>query len=439
MVKCNTKYICAGAETYFEELESIEKIAGKENFKQVLKHLKYWLITYGISIRKSRKDYTSYDNDFNERFTKMFNKLKSYNEIFNLYIDSGGYQASVGLLNPKYFEPYIESYKRWLINNKDKIHRAFTLDVIFGQFDETIDKFINYNTYGLHELFIPELQNVILPVFHFITPELFYIFTNIFFTDTNIYIKDKFSLGGLIAFDRYEGKVVHIPYAPVILFIFEKYKEYKGNYPKNIEIHLLGLSSFRDVVFITFLKRLFKVFYNIDITFTHDSAKTFRVGMRQKQFEYFDMKNMKFYELCYQSKYLNKKVNINGFKGTLENFILHILRQDLNVSIERFYDHENNKFIYHAEHLVQLLSFYQYNKIYSVLEKYLNDDDPEIILKKSISFLINIFGVKNMQTLNLLSNTYKLFKSKPDIKTLEHIITDMYKTAKRLEYLKQKV
>jgi hypothetical protein len=150
-------YICAGFETmgsfldkFFAE-KSLNECFDKETLNSFfLQTCNKFLHSFGASF-SGRKKYDTYAR----QEAKLFKQNRDYG-FFNdclFYVDSGGFQASIGKINRKETDLLSSIYyDDFLVNHKDIYDRAFVLDIppgpgctIFSTFDDVYK--MNHESY----------------------------------------------------------------------------------------------------------------------------------------------------------------------------------------------------------------------------------------------------------------------------------------------------
>jgi len=357
-------FILAGYETFWKQLHTLRQVIGNESFLKALqKSSKFGLITYALSAGKLTK---SLENkkypDYNKELTDFFYEIKETIPEIDIFLDSGGYQISIGLVPLKTIPTYIESYADFLSTNLQKtIVRAFSLDVIppdelvKNQLELTLVKQSNID--GLY--FSSDFKGL-LRIFHFNAFCVLQFFDQVFsqyfpeFLQRSNDYPPKLAVGGLVAFDRKQGKLFTIPYLVVALYLIRKFNL------KHIQFHVLGVSSWKDILALEVLKHILRL-QDITLEYTFDSSRLFKFTVRGKAVELFDT-DLTLKQIVYKTSTLQQYVTLHKqrltMKEALRKILSNFIEQEIPASEFRLYEDENDptsKTISHWETLIMLL------------------------------------------------------------------------------------
>jgi len=140
-----------------------------------------FLHSYGQNFR-GKKDYTTYNLREAELLRKC-NKSGFFNSSIKI-TDSGGYQASVGLISEQETDILLNLYYRFLVDYNDVYDQAFILDIppgpgckIFTNFDQIYEK--NLESYLTAANLPDEVRKKVIYIHHFRTPKLWEIYSKI--------------------------------------------------------------------------------------------------------------------------------------------------------------------------------------------------------------------------------------------------------------------
>jgi len=225
---------------------------------------------------KGKKNFENYNKNkanllIKCRNTKFFDKSE-------FFIDSGGFQISVGILNKKESERLEELYYSFLQEFAEIYERAFILDVVpgpnckvFKNFDEVYN--INNRTYNTAKNMPKKVRDKIMYIHHFRTPKLWDIFTKLL-NQNDMFESFKYhATGGIVANGSSDSIIPCFIYVFPLVPLLKKCIECKR---KTLNFHILGGATFRDVFFYEIVKLHVKKVHNIDLKITFDSSAIFK-------------------------------------------------------------------------------------------------------------------------------------------------------------------
>ncbi len=246
-----------------------------------------YLHSFGQNFR-GKKNYSKYNQTEADLYIKI-RKMEFFNSSI-LLTDSGGFQASVGLISEKETEILIEKYYSFLVDYKDVYNQAFILDIppgpgckIFTNFDQIYEK--NLESYLIAANLPDEVRKKIIYIHHFRTPKLWNIYTKIL-RDNDLYSKfDLFGTGGIVANSAGDSEIPCIIYVlPLIPLLNETIKHKRSK----LDFHVLGGATYRDIFFYELFKLHVKKIHNIDLNITYDSSGLFKGLMIGRYFSILD-------------------------------------------------------------------------------------------------------------------------------------------------------
>jgi|GEM_PF-1511115 len=276
-------YVCAA----FESLgEIIDKFLTEEGFGDCfsremlnsffLERCNKFLHSFGQSF-SGRKKYDSYA----KKEADLFRKLRGF-EFFNdcIFItDSGGFQASIGLLDKR--ETDILSniyYDDFLVNHADAYDRAFVLDIppgpgcnIFSTFQDVYD--MNHASY-MRAANLPDIvREKMVYIHHFRTPRLWDIYTRIM-DENDLFDKFKYhATGGIVANMASDVSIPCIIYVLPLIPLIVRAKKYNR---QKLYFHILGGANYRDIFFYELFKLHVQKVHNLELEITYDSSGIFK-------------------------------------------------------------------------------------------------------------------------------------------------------------------
>lgn len=334
-----------------------------------------FLHSYGQNFR-GKKEYVTY----NQREANLFKKIRSskFFESSNLIADSGGFQASIGLISKVETDILLDQYYRFLTDYIDVYDYGFILDIppgpgckIFDTFDQVYEK--NLESYVKAASLPDEVKKKIIYIHHFRTPKLWEIYTKIL-RDNDLYSHfENFGTGGIVANSAGDSDIPCIIYVlPLIPLLNETIKHKR----KFLNFHVLGGATYRDLLFYEIFKIHVKKIHDIDLHITYDSSGLFKGLMIGRYFCALDNDQIKKVNL--KTEKLNQKFSENG-TSVLEivRNLLHGLSTKYNfrdIPITEIYSDKTGTF--HEEIKVYLMLFML--EFYSEMENLLKSKMEEI-------------------------------------------------------------
>jgi len=234
-----------------------------------------FLHSFGQSF-SGRKKYDKYA----ESEARLFRKNRDYGFFnnCNFIVDSGGFQASIGLLNKRETELLSDIYYGFLSDYKDVYDRAFVLDIppgpgcnIFSTFDDVYR--MNYESY-IRAANLPDIvREKMIYIHHFRTPKLWEIYTKIM-DDNDLFDKFKYhATGGIVANMASDVAIPCIIYILPLIPLIARAKKYGR---KKLYFHILGGAQYRDVFFYELFKIHVLKVHGIELEITYDSSGIFK-------------------------------------------------------------------------------------------------------------------------------------------------------------------
>ncbi len=192
--------------------------------------------------------------------------------------DSGGFQASVGRINPDETRLLIDLYHEFLTNHHDVFDRAFILDLppgpgckLFNSYDDIHS--MNMETYNLAKNLPQAARDKIIYIHHFRTPKLWDIYTDILRTDGMFESFQHFGTGGIVANMASDTAIPCIIYViPMIPLLKEAIKHNRSE----LRFHILGGANFRDILFYEMFKKVVQQEHGIELEISYDSSGLFK-------------------------------------------------------------------------------------------------------------------------------------------------------------------
>lgn len=332
----SSNYVCAGFETLATIVDNFiknKKGDFNENFtrQDVSKFFSQtcnkFLHSFGQNFRNKKK----YDNYINQE-AAVYENCKSTG-IFNnseFYIDSGGFQISVGLLDEKETNILIDLYYKFLREKHNVIDKAFILDIPPGPNCKAFKSFKdvyewNLSSYQTAASLPDEIRKKIVYIHHFRTPQLWQIYNKILREDKMFPNFDFHGTGGIIANMSSDIEIPCIIYViPLIPLINEALKYGRTK----LYFHVLGGANYRDILFYELFKIHVLKEHNLELEITYDSSGLFK-GLMIGRFIHVLHDN------------IIKKVDIRSeciFDGRFhqEKKVIDILRERLNILADTY-------------------------------------------------------------------------------------------------------
>jgi len=279
-------YVCAGFETVAGILDRfIKGDEYEQNFtRQDINNFfsntcNKFLHSYGQCFRDARK-YEKYSKKENELFTKC-RSFGFFNDS-EFFVDSGGFQISIGLLDKRQTDLLFNMYYEFLTEYVDSYNRAFILDVppgpnckVFNTFDDVYR--LNHESYVNAANLPDNVRNKMIYVHHFRTPKLWEIYSKILHDEEMFKYFNYHATGGIVANQSSDMDIPCIIYVlPMIPLINEALK----NKRSVLHFHILGGSNFREILFYELFKLHIMKKHKLDLEITYDSSGLFKGLMR---------------------------------------------------------------------------------------------------------------------------------------------------------------
>jgi len=280
-------YVYAGCETLFHLVEdNFDKyFDGKEKFLLPYSQniTNKYLITYGTGLNRKNNTklrtlgkYTK--GIIKTLFSKSFMNFPKFlieKNLLELFIDSGGFQATMGFLSDDELPLFIKEYRYFIENYHHLFTRAFTLDLLLLEGKYSTEKEMLYiNQKSFEELTkIDESirKNKLLFIYHFRTKKLYRVWKQIS-KDFENEFSDYYSAGGIVATSNDNSSPILSYTVPIVYTILAA----KKRNLKNVRLHFLGGSAFTDVFTYKIFKKVVKKYHDINLDISFDSSAAFK-------------------------------------------------------------------------------------------------------------------------------------------------------------------
>lgn len=289
-----SNYVCAGFETLASILNRFLNSSDWDNhfYREDIDRFfsnttNKFLHSFGQNFKGAK--------DFNKFCTKKYdllNRCRSYGffQGSEFILDSGGFQASIGVFGADLTNELIELYHKFLNEYSDSIDRAFVLDLVpgpgcklFEHFSEVYNK--NLETYTRASNLPQSVKEKMTYIHHFRTPELWRIFKKLL-KDEDLFSQFNYhATGGIVANQASDVQVPYIIYIlPLIPLINEALKHNRST----LYFHILGGAGYRDVLFYEFFRKLVYEEHGLDLQISYDSSGIFKGLMIGRNVYVFD-------------------------------------------------------------------------------------------------------------------------------------------------------
>ncbi len=227
----------------------------------------------GFTGKKNYKNYVQSE-------ANLYKKCRSFGFFnnSNLIVDSGGFQASIGRINFDETNTLIELYHQFVEQHHDVYDRAFCLDLppgpgckIFNNFDDVYR--LNDQTYNMAKNLPDHVREKMIYINHFRTPKLWEIYKEILNQDGMFEAFSHYGTGGVVANMSGDKHIPCIIYVLPLIPLINKAIEHKR---ASLDFHILGGSSFRDILFYEFFRKHVLETHGLELNITYDSSGLFK-------------------------------------------------------------------------------------------------------------------------------------------------------------------
>lgn len=361
-----------------------------------------------------KKNYSKYNKSEADTFRKCRNTGFFNNSDF--IVDSGGFQISIGRLTLNESNLLLKMYYEFLEENNDVYDRAFILDVppgpgcdIFHTFDQLYD--LNLWSYQKAKKLSDITRNKMIYIHHFRTPKLWELFTKIL-RDYDMFNSFQYhGTGGVVANMKSDLTIPCIIYVLPIITLLNECKKYNRSL---LNFHVLGGSSFRDILFYELFKIHVKEIHNIELNITYDSSGLFKALMRGRFLQVYD--GSKYIKMDIRTDNLDMRFKndmkvIDMYKSYIEKLVQRH-PQIKPIKIDNIYNNDTGTFYEEVKVYSMLAMLDQYsilqemmrNKAKEIYPLYKNDNMNDFINQVSlITQSLNSGKVTRKQTVKSVS------------------------------------
>ena len=323
-------------------LEEVNQLDALRNAFQL--YTPYFLISYGNVYESSftKKKTSKIEKPDTNVKSPEINYINRYDKLFQcgakLFLDSGGYQISMGRIPESEISFYIPKYHNFVKYLESKLgenfHTFFYLDAIVGKEGklehESVVRHWCFQSlrHLIEESGIVQQKNIWKKfnfVMHTTSIPRYYMWKDFMnYLIQNDAIPEKYSIGGLVAGgSRYkDSQILHWSYG--LLFLLNHFKE-RGvprDYYRQISFHVLGLVEISGVTSLYLIGEYLRKRWGIGINFTYDGTSLLKKFLMGRMIGYIDP-NTK----CYRNVFFSsaKKQTAVNDKNTVEEYMLKIL------------------------------------------------------------------------------------------------------------------
>ena len=266
------------------------------------------------SVNKIKKDYDYIRQYFNN----------------NMFIDSGGFQIQMELIEPENIPYLIDGYCDFIQSVPHNNTYYFIEDVIPTQkgkvnrqqaYDMTIR--------GMKQMSeLPDIKkNNIYFVYHFQSPNIFDLWQEVLkATPPEEYLGGhRWAVGGIVSNSGTANDTSFISYMIPMQDILQRELDYlkKGN---SMYFHILGVTGFLDILFYTLFEELLKK-YNMNVSITFDSTSAIMTVCRANTFTFWETDPVPgFYTADLRPRNAHK--GVKGFHHLTEHLTNNMVIQD---------------------------------------------------------------------------------------------------------------
>jgi len=380
-----------------------------------------FLHSYGQNF-SGKKDYSTY----NKRESELLIKCKQ-SEFFKssiILIDSGGFQASIGLLDKREIRILLNNYYKFLIDYSKTFDQNFILDIppgpgckLFDSFNQIYD--LNLESYLTAANLPEEVRKKIIYIHHFRTPKLWEIYEKIL-RDNDLYSRfELFGTGGIVANSSGDSDIPCIIYVlPLIPLLNETIKHKRSS----LNFHVLGGATYRDLLFYEVFKIHVKKVHGIELNITYDSSGLFKGLMIGRYFSVSDEGKIKKVDI--RSENLNARMKRDGTR------VIDICRRE----IQNLSDKYNFKKLDVSElYSEKTGTFHEEIKVYLMLNMLEFYKQVEIEMRRECEEIYPIYESGDIETYN--DRIEQITRNLNDGKITRKQVAKTYSVVKSLDML----
>ena len=283
MTKGNpSNYVLAGVDTFAALVNRFLKShPGYFNDEQIdlclSRSVDKFLFSYGTALNYKTKKIA---NNYSGKISKLIHTFIEFPFMqgTSLYIDSGGFQVSMGAVESKDIPKFIDLYYQFLADYHKEFKYAFILDIPPGPGTDTFQSYdqvyqLNKLSYTKAQELPEEAKQKIIYIHHFRTPQIYSIWKKLLFEDDLGTGYNYYATGGLVAYGSSDITIPAVLYS-IPLSSIVQYAKKEGL--KSFKFHVLGGANFIDVFYHKIFAKHVLERHDIDIQITYDSSSIFK-------------------------------------------------------------------------------------------------------------------------------------------------------------------
>jgi len=279
------QYVVAGVDTFVDLISKYIDVHDKkqhfteESYADFLSHtISKYLFSYGTGLSYKTKKISK---NHKEKIARSVHKIndRQFMKDTHLYMDSGGFQVSMGAIETKSMPKFITDYHQFLEEEKDKYRWGFCLDLppgpgsedIFDSYQQIED--LNRLSYQASDNLPKDVRDKVIYIHHFRTPSLYKTWSKFLFDENLGHDYEYYGTGGIVAnlsSDITIPVIIYtIPLSSILRYI-------KSQNRTSFKFHILGGANFADVFYHKLFTHHIKQYHNVDVEITYDSSAIFK-------------------------------------------------------------------------------------------------------------------------------------------------------------------
>jgi hypothetical protein len=381
-------YVLAGVDTFaslidrfINDFPGYLKHENVDNFIQ--NSVGKFLFSYGTGLNYKTKRIAK---NYSEKMIKSIRKFNQVKFMKNstIYLDSGGFQVSMGAIPSKDIPGFIDMYYEFINDYHEDFSHAFLLDIppgpgtteagIFKSYKEIYE--LNKSSYErANQLPMEVKQNKLIYIHHFRTPQIYNVWRKLLLDDNLGVDYNYYATGGLVAFGASDISIPAILYCIPLSTIIQ-YCKTTGK--KAFKFHVLGGANFIDVLHHRLFSKHIKEFHGIDCEITYDSSSIFKGAFNGRYISVFnDDKNLM--KMSFKSNELHLRFDKTG---TVNDKMFSLLNRIADVyKLTKLSDEKESVYSEETGTLSKPISIYimlYVLQLYKDVEDFANDLSDEL-------------------------------------------------------------
>lgn len=279
------QYVVAGVDTFVELFSKFIDVHDKSNhfndeiFCNFLQQsISKYLFSYGTGLSYKTK---RFPKNHTSKIAQVVQKIRTRPFMANneLYIDSGGFQVSMGAIDTKDMPRFIDDYHNFIDETHSAFDWAFCLDLppgpgsgdIFDSYQQIEE--LNRTSYNSVFSLSEAARNKMIYIHHFRTPSLYKTWSKFLFEEGLGEGYKYYGTGGIVANLATDTSIPVIIYTIPLSSVL-RYNKEQGK--KQFKFHILGGANFSDVFYHKLFTHHIKKVHDIDVEITYDSSAIFK-------------------------------------------------------------------------------------------------------------------------------------------------------------------